>query len=629
MTANREQLSKAQRAELKRLATPERPYVTVNPIKLFYTLVRMNDPEWRLTIAALIGSFLVGCNFPAMSVLLGILIDVLFLPVGTLEEQRHLRHEADFYALWFFVMSLVILVAQFGKYYAFGLAGERLTHRLRDQVFRATMRQNIGWFDEDAHSSGVLVSNLSNDPQSVQTLSGTLLGSIIEFTVNIVAGIAIAIGFNWRLGLITSALLPLQLYANKKRTDILMKGNQATKAYYESSAQVACEAVSAMRTVAVLTRERDVCEKYHHDLEVPLRIGTRSAVTGSIIYALTQGVNFWQNAIIFRVGGAWLYPRADGSTLGGLTLRTFFICLMSSTFAAMACGRVFSLLPDVSKALESAHDILAILRRRPKIDNYSEEGSTLDPQVVKGHIRFEDIQFRYPTRPDVKVLKGINLEVKPGQFIALVGSSGCGKSTSIQLCERFYDPSGGRVTLDGVDIREFNLRSYRSVLGLVSQEPNLYEMTIRENIALGYPIDAPPTEEQIVQAAKDANIHDFVASLPQGYDTMLANRGSGLSGGQKQRIAIARALIRQPRVLLLDEATSALSSEDEVKISKVLEQAAKGRTTISIAHRLSSIQHADRIYLFMNGRIKEQGTHSELIALGGEYYNMALQQSLA
>jgi ATP-binding cassette subfamily B (MDR/TAP) protein 1 len=207
-----------------------------------------------------------------------------------------------------------------------------------------------------------------------------------------------------------------------------------------------------------------------------------------------------------------------------------------------------------------------------------------------------DVHFRYPTRPHVRVLRGLNLEVKAGQFIAIVGPSGCGKSTLIQLVERFYDPLSGRVLVDGQDISQLNVESYRSQISLVSQEPTLYAGTVRFNITLGAtkPVESV-TQAEIEQACKDANIHDFVMSLPDQYDTEVGGKGSQLSGGQKQRIAIARALIRNPKILLLDEATSALDSESEKVVQKALDQAAKGRSTIAVAHRLSTIQNADMI----------------------------------
>jgi ATP-binding cassette subfamily B (MDR/TAP) protein 1 len=227
------------------------------------------------------------------------------------------------------------------------------------------------------------------------------------------------------------------------------------------------------------------------------------------------------------------------------------------------------------------------------------------------------------------VLRGLNLTVKPGQYVALVGASGCGKSTTIAMLERFYDPLVGGVYADGHEISSLNINNYRSYLALVSQEPTLYQGTIRDNILLGAdtkPEDVP--EEAIVQACKDANIYEFILSLPDAFNTVVGSKGSMLSGGQKQRIAIARALLRNPKILLLDEATSALDSESEKVVQAALDIAAKGRTTIAVAHRLSTIQKADMIYVFDQGRVVENGTHSELLAMKGRYFELVNLQSL-
>jgi ATP-binding cassette subfamily B (MDR/TAP) protein 1 len=302
----------------------------------------------------------------------------------------------------------------------------------------------------------------------------------------------------------------------------------------------------------------------------------------------------------------------------------FFVVFSSVIFGAQSAGTIFSFAPDMGKAAESARSLKALFDRKPLIDTWSTSGEQLDS--VDGQIEFSDVHFRYPTRPEQPVLRGLNLTVSPGQYIALVGPSGCGKSTTIALLERFYDPLGGGIFIDGKEISSLNVNSYRKHIALVSQEPTLYQGTIRENILLGAATDV--SDEQITFACKEANIFDFILSLPDGFNTVVGSKGALLSGGQKQRIAIARALIRDPKILLLDEATSALDSESEHVVQAALDKAAKGRTTIAVAHRLSTIQKADIIYVFDQGRIVESGGHNELMKRGGRYAELVNLQSL-
>jgi ATP-binding cassette, subfamily B (MDR/TAP), member 1 len=279
----------------------------------------------------------------------------------------------------------------------------------------------------------------------------------------------------------------------------------------------------------------------------------------------------------------------------------------------------------MSKAQEAARHLKELFDRQPTIDPWSNDGAKVE--AVEGTIEFRDVHFRYPTRPEQPVLRGLNLTVKPGQYVALVGASGCGKSTTIALLERFYDPLVGGIYVDGKEISSLNLIEYRSFLALVSQEPTLYQGTIRENVLLGTDRESVP-ESAIEFACKEANIYDFIMSLPDGFNTIVGSKGSMLSGGQKQRVAIARALLRDPKILLLDEATSALDSESEHVVQAALDAAAKGRTTIAVAHRLSTIQKADVIYVFDQGKIVESGTHAELMKIGGRYSELVNLQSL-
>ncbi|ORY56345.1 multidrug resistance protein 4 [Pseudomassariella vexata] len=289
-----------------------------------------------------------------------------------------------------------------------------------------------------------------------------------------------------------------------------------------------------------------------------------------------------------------------------------------------SAGTMFAYAPDLAKARHGAAKLKALFDRKPEIDSWSQDGTKA--QSIEGHVEFRDVHFRYPTRPTQPVPRGLNLQVKPKQYVAFVGASGCGKSTAIILLERFYDPLVGGIFVDGTEISSFNVNDYRSHLALVNQEPTLYRGTIRENILLGTDRDNI-AEEEIVRCCKDANIYDFIISLPSGMDTLIGSKGCMLLGGQKQRVAIARALLRRPKVLLLDEATSALDSECEKAVQEALNAAARGCTKIAVAHRLSTIKNADMIYVFHQGRVVESGTHDGLMEMKSAYFELANLQS--
>jgi ATP-binding cassette subfamily B (MDR/TAP) protein 1 len=428
--------------------------------------------------------------------------------------------------------------------------------------------------------------------------------------------VALAIG--WKLALVCMCALPVILGTGFLRFWVLAKFSAENQKHYEKSAGYACEHTNAIRTVASLTTEREIYAEYKRQLRAQLPVSLKSNLKNSSLYAASQSGMFLAFALGFWYGGKLL-------SRGEYTLFQFFLVFNEIIFGAQSAGTVFSFAGDMSKAKNSAAALKKLYDRQPTIDPWSDDGVPLDH--VEGNLEFRDVHFRYPTRPDVPVLRGLNLTVKPGQYIALVGPSGCGKSTTIAMLERFYDPLAGGVYIDGKEISSLNLNDYRSHLALVSQEPTLYQGTIKDNVLLGAD-RGQVSDEQIIRACKDANIYDFIMSLPDGFATDVGNKAALLSGGQKQRIAIARALIRDPKVLLLDEATSALDSESEKVVQAALDVAAKGRTTIAVAHRLSTIQKADIIYVFDKGVIAEKGTHHELMALKGRYRELVSLQSL-
>lgn len=532
-----------------------------------------------------------------------------------------IRHDAYFWATMFIVLAVGMLISYAGQGIALASCSEHLVHRIRDQTFRMFLRQDISFYDRKENSAGILTSFLSTEANNIGGLSGATLGTILLTLSTLFSSMIMGLALGWKLSLVCTATIPVLLACGFFRFYLLLRFQSRAKEAYAASAAYASEAVSSIRTVASLTREQDIMRTYREDIANQRRKGMKSVLSASAVYGAAQGATFLCFGLGFWYGGTLLATRE-------YDLFTFFVCFMSIIYSAQSAGSIFSLAPDMGKAHASALALKKLFDRTPKIDAWSQEGERLDEGTIQGMVEFRDVHFRYPTRPDQPVLRGLSLTVKPGQYVALVGASGCGKSTTISLLERFYDPLAGGVYVDGQDISTLNVGNYRSFVSLVSQEPTLYSGTIKDNILLGTPKE-DVSDEQLAHACREANIYDFIISLPDGFGTFVGSKGSLLSGGQKQRIAIARALIRNPKILLLDEATSALDSESEAVVQEALDRAAAGRTTIAVAHRLSTIQKADVIYVFDQGRVAEAGTHQELMRKNGRYAELVNLQSLS
>ncbi|KAM0719393.1 hypothetical protein Q7P37_005298 [Cladosporium fusiforme] len=587
-----------------------------------WTLIKLvgsfNKPEMGWMVFGLFWAIVCGGGNPTQSVFFAKSIMALALPPSQYDQ---LRSDANFWSWMYFMLAMVQLISFLAQGTAFAFCSERLVHRARDTAFRYMLRQDIEFFDREENTAGALTSFLSTETNHLAGMSGTTLGTILLVTTTLVACCVVALAIGWKLALVCIATVPILLGCGFFRFWMLARFQTTAKKAYEKSASYACEATSAIRTVASLTREDDVWQHYHDQLVEQQAKSLHSVIWSSTLYAASQSLTFLCMALGFWYGGSVLIGSGEYNGF------QFFVVFTAVIFGSQSAGTIFSFAPDMGKAKHAAAELKTLLDRKPKIDAWSTEGKVLE--TMEGAIEFRDVHFRYPTRPEQPVLRGLNLTVKPGQYVALVGASGCGKSTTIAMLERFYDPLVGGVYADGHEISSLNISNYRSHLALVSQEPTLYQGTIRENILLGAdtkPEDVP--EEAIVQACKDANIYDFILSLPDAFNTVVGSKGSMLSGGQKQRIAIARALLRNPKVLLLDEATSALDSESEKVVQAALDLAAKGRTTIAVAHRLSTIQKADMIYVFDQGKVVENGTHSELLAQKGRYFELVNLQSL-
>ncbi|XP_041274196.1 ATP-binding cassette sub-family B member 5 isoform X3 [Onychostruthus taczanowskii] len=581
------------------------------PAVPYLKILALNKPEWFYVLLGVIAAAVIGAVHPAFAVIFGKII-------GAFQETDPEKRSKNtmLLSLIFLVLGVIILAAYIIQGFMFGKSGETLTMRLRSLSFRALLQQEIGWYDDQKNAVGVLLTRLATDASQVKGATGSRLALMTMTVFTLVTAIIIAFVYGWQLTLLILACIPFIVGANAVSASSMSGHAAEDQKALEEAGRISTESVENIRTVASLTKEEAFYERYVSCLNDTYRKSMRKAPFYGFTYGIAQCSEYFINAAVFRFG-AWLI--ANDLT----NFENVFIVFSSVIFAAMNVGQSSSMAPDYGKARMSAQRIFQLLDRKPLIDSYSEQGEKLSH--FEGNIEFRNVHFVYPTRPEVQVLQGLNVKVKKGQTLALVGSSGCGKSTSIQLLERFYDPVEGQVLADGFDTKSLHLQWLRSRLGLVSQEPVLFDCSIAENIQYG-DNSRVVSQEEIEEAAKAANIHAFIEKLPEKYNTRVGEKGTQLSGGQKQRIAIARALVRNPAVLLLDEATSALDTESEKIVQKALDNARQGRTCIVIAHRLSTVQTADIIVVIQNGRVVEQGTHSQLLAKEGHYYALVNAQ---
>ncbi|XP_074939105.1 ATP-binding cassette sub-family B member 5 isoform X11 [Phalacrocorax aristotelis] len=583
------------------------------PAVPYSRILALNKPEWLYVLLGVIAAAVSGGVHPAFSVIFGKII-------GAFQETDPEKRNKNtlVLSLMFLLLGVITLAAYIIQGFMFGKSGEILTMRLRSLSFRALLQQEVGWYDDQKNAVGVLLTRLATDASRVKGATGSRLGLMTMTVFTLLTAIIIAFVYGWQLTLLILASIPFVIATNAARISSVTGHAAKDQKALEEAGRISTESVENIRTVASLTREEAFYERYVTSLHGPYRDSLTKAPFYGFTYGVAQCANYFINAAVFRFG-AWLIAH-------NLTnFENVFIVFSSIIFTAMKVAQSASLAPDYGKARMSAQRIFQLLDRKPLIDSYSEEGEKLSN--FEGNIEFRNIHFVYPTRPGFQVLQGLNVKVNKGQTLALVGSSGCGKSTSIQLLERFYDPVEGQVVkvADGLDTKSLHLQWLRSKLGLVSQEPILFDCSIAENIQYG-DNSRVVSQEEIEEAAKAANIHTFIEKLPEKYNTRVGEKGTQLSGGQKQRIAIARALVRNPAILLLDEATSALDTESEKIVQKALDNARQGRTCIIIAHRLTTIQTADIIAVIQNGRVVEQGTHSQLLAKEGHYYALVNAQ---
>ncbi|XP_039884099.1 bile salt export pump [Simochromis diagramma] len=570
-------------------------------------ILKYNQQEWPYMLLGSLGAAVNGSVNPIYAILFSQIL-------GTFANQdlNEQRKQINGICVLFCIVAVASFISQFLQGYSFAKSGELLTRRLRKVGFQAMLKQEIGWFDNPINSPGALTTRLATDASMVQGATGSQIGMIVNSVTSIGVSFIIAFYFSWKLTLVILCFLPLIGLSGVFQAKMLTGFANEDKKAMEEAGQVSSEALANIRTIAGLAKESSFVDSYEQKLELPYKSAKKKANIYGLCFGFAQCVIFLAYAASFRYGG--FLVRAEG-----LQYMFVFRVISAVVISGTALGRASSFTPDYAKAKTAAAQFFKLLDRVPKISISQSDGEIW--KNFRGEINFLNCKFTYPTRPDTQVLKGLRVSVKPGQTLAFVGSSGCGKSTSVQLLERFYDPDEGQVVIDGVPSHSVNVPFLRSQIGIVSQEPVLFDCSIAENIQYGDNTRSVSMEE-IIEASKKAYLHDFVMTLPDKYETQVGAQGSQLSRGQKQRIAIARAIVRNPKILLLDEATSALDTESEKTVQTALDEARKGRTCIVIAHRLSTIQTADIIAVMSHGAVIEQGTHDKLMAKRGAYYKL-------
>ncbi|KDP36900.1 hypothetical protein JCGZ_08191 [Jatropha curcas] len=573
-------------------------------------LVKLNAPEWPYALLGSVGAILGGMEAPLFALLISHVLTAFYSP-----DVSEMKHEIRRVAFIFVGLAVVTIPIYLLQHYFYTLMGERLTARVRLSMFTAILSNEIGWFDLDENNTGSLTSTLAADATLVRSALADRLSTIVQNVALTATACVIAFTLSWRIAAVVVASFPLLIGASIAEL-LFLKGFGGDYQAYSKATSLAREALTNIRTVAAFGAEERISFEFASQLNKPNKQALLRGHMSGFGYGLTQLFAFGSYAL-----GLWyasVLITHKESNFGHIT-KSFMVLIVT----ALSVAETLALAPDIVKGSQALESVFTIIHRKTAIDPNNSTSKVVT--YINGDIEFRNVTFKYPARPHITIFERLNLTVPAGKSLAVVGQSGSGKSTIISLILRFYDPISGTVLIDGCDIKSLNLKSLRLKIGLVQQEPALFSTTIYENIKYG---NENASEMEIMKAAKAANAHGFISRMPEGYQTHVGNRGLQLSGGQKQRVAIARAILKDPSILLLDEATSALDTTSEKVVQEALDMLMEGRTTVLVAHRLSTIRNADSIAVLQNGRVAEIGSHMQLMGKPDSIYRqlVSLQQ---